>query len=98
MLLNRTLMALSAAELTVLQLERVELQLDQILAVVGQRMPYYYFMETALISMVTTMSDGRSAETNNVGSDSVVGISSVFLGGIAVADYVVAIPGVAYRT
>src|SRR5262245_32100609 len=98
MLRNRMLAVLSPAELALLQLERVDLQRDQVLLSVGQQLPYYYFMATALVSMVTTMLDGRSAETNNVGSDSVVGISAVYLGGVAIADYVVAIPGVGFRT
>jgi len=94
---HRILAALTPSERNALQLERVEYRLDDVLLRVGEPVLHYDFIEHGLVSMVTTMSDDRCSEAINVGAHRIVAICSVFLDGIAISDYVVAIPGVGWR-
>jgi CRP-like cAMP-binding protein len=56
------------------QLERVELNLRQILQEPGKPITAVYFPETGWISMLTLLADGRSAEVGIVGSEGMLGL------------------------
>jgi CRP-like cAMP-binding protein len=79
---NRLLGALPRAALTALlpQLELVEL--DQRVALFDPTRPieYVYFPETAVISLVNTLSDGGTVEVGTAGCEGMAGLP-VFLGG-----------------
>jgi CRP-like cAMP-binding protein len=79
---NRVLGCLPAAERARLapQLERVELQFDDVIYGFGDTIDRLYFPETAVASLTLTMEDGRTIEVGTTGNDGFVGIP-VFLGG-----------------
>ncbi|HBB35542.1 MAG TPA: Crp/Fnr family transcriptional regulator [Cyanobacteria bacterium UBA8803] len=61
-------------------LEPVSLSLGQVLYEVGETIEYVYFLDGALVSLVSLLEDGSTTEVGIVGNDGVVGIP-VFLGG-----------------
>jgi CRP-like cAMP-binding protein len=64
-------------------LECVSLPLGEEIYAAGQTLKYVYFPSTAIISLLYTMEDGRSAEIGVVGNDGILGIA-VFMGGESV--------------
>ena len=62
------------------QLERVEMQLGQVLYESGTRLSHVYFPITAIVSLLYVMENGASAEIAVVGNEGIVGIS-LFMGG-----------------
>lgn len=81
---NRLLAALPAADFERLRpdLERVDLPLGKVLFEPGSPMRHAWFPTTAIVSMVTLMEDGHTAETAVVGSEGMIGVS-LLLGGDA---------------
>ena len=79
---NRLLAALPADVYDRLQpgLERVPLALGKVIYEADETLTHVYFPTTAIVSLLYTMEDGRSAEMGVVGCDGVVGIA-VFMGG-----------------
>ena len=65
-----------------LQLERVDLDLGQVLSESGSPPAYVYFPTTAIVSLLYTTAEGDCSEIAVVGCDGLVGIS-VFMGGNA---------------
>ena len=61
-------------------LELVELPLGQVLYEPGARLKHLYFPSTAIVSLLSVMENGASAEIAVVGYEGVVGIS-LFMGG-----------------
>ncbi len=62
------------------RLEAVPLALGQVIYEAHQSLSHVYFPTTAIVSLLYTMENGRSAEMGVVGCDGVVGIA-VFMGG-----------------
>jgi CRP-like cAMP-binding protein len=62
------------------KLEKVDLELGEVLYESGEKMDHIYFPTTAIISMLYIMENGGTAEIGVVGNDGAVGIS-LFLGG-----------------
>lgn len=62
------------------QLELVNLRLGQVLYEAGGKMSYVYFPIDAIVSLLTVLEDGDSAEIAVVGNEGIVGVS-LFMGG-----------------
>jgi CRP-like cAMP-binding protein len=78
-------------------LERVTLEIGDILARAGERWSHLYFPEDATISVVHRMEDGRTIEVGTIGNEGIVGLP-VFLGADSCqADAIAPIPGAAIR-
>lgn len=78
-------------------LEGIPLRLGEEIYAAGETLKYVYFPTTAIISLLYTMEDGRSAEIGIVGKDGILGIA-VFMGGESVPNRaVVQSEGVAFR-
>jgi CRP-like cAMP-binding protein len=79
---NQLLATLPEAELArwLPQLEAVDLQLGKVLYESGIRLSHVYFPTTAIVSLLSVMADGASAELAVVGHEGLVGIS-LFMGG-----------------
>jgi CRP-like cAMP-binding protein len=78
-------------------LECLLLPLGEEIYAAGQALKYVYFPSTAIISLLYTMEDGRSAEIGVVGNDGILGIA-VFMGGESVPNRaVVQSEGFAFR-
>ena len=79
------------------KLQRVELQLGQILSEPGGAPSHVYFPVTAIVSLIYTTEDGACSEVAVVGHDGLVGLS-VFMGGHAMpSQAVVQSAGWAFR-
>jgi CRP-like cAMP-binding protein len=79
---NKLLAALPDADLArwLPQLEPVDLPLGKVLYESGRRLSHVYFPTTAIISLLSVMEDGASAEISVVGHEGIVGVS-LFMGG-----------------
>ena len=77
---NRLLAALPVDETGRLapHLEPVELQLSKILFRPNDTLQYVYFPTTAIISLLTDLSDGTGIEVGLVGNEGMVGVSAIF--------------------
>lgn len=62
------------------QLELVNLRLGQVLYEAGGKMSYVYFPIDSIVSLLTVLEDGDSAEIAVVGNEGIVGVS-LFMGG-----------------
>jgi CRP-like cAMP-binding protein len=79
------------------ELEPILLRLGEEVYAAGQILTSVYFPVTAIVSLIQTMEDGRSAEIGIVGNDGLLGIA-VFMGGESVPNRaVVQSEGVAFR-
>jgi CRP-like cAMP-binding protein len=96
---NQLLATLPAAEWLSLQtdLELVELTLGTSLYAAGAPLRHVYFPTTAIVSLVSSMTDGSSAEVAVVGSEGVVGVCAFMGGGDALSGALVQAPGYALR-
>ncbi len=76
---NRLLTALPAAEYERLSphLEPVSLQLSQVLFRPEERIQHVYFLTSAIVSLLTDLSDGSGMEVGLVGREGIVGISAI---------------------
>ena len=74
---NRLLGALPPSELALLTpyLERVQLEQRAQLFAPEQRIAHVYFPDTAVISLVSRLEDGRSVEVGTAGSEGMAGLS-----------------------
>ena len=63
-----------------LQLERVDMPLGQVLYESGSTLSHVYFPTTAIVSLLYVMENGSSAEIAVVGYEGIVGVS-LFMGG-----------------
>ena len=96
---NMVLVAMSPADRRALEphLELVSLASGEILYEPDYQVDWVYFPNTAVLSVVTVMSDGRTVESDTVGYESVVGVLNS-LGAIpAVSRTFTQIPGMAVR-
>jgi len=96
---NHLLRALPAAEWEriVPRLERVPLQLGQVLYESGSELRHVYFPTDSIVSLLYVMEDGASAEIAVVGNEGMVGVA-LFMGGETTTNRaVVQSAGHAYR-
>ena len=78
-------------------LEGMPLRLGEEIYAAGETLKFVYFPTTAIVSLLYTMEDGRSAEIGVVGNDGILGIA-VFMGGESVPNRaVVQSEGIAFR-
>lgn len=96
---NQVLAGLDKSEYRELfsQLERVSLNLGEVVYEADGPIEHVYFPETAVFSMLATMEDGRTVEVGPIGNEGMVGLR-VALGAMTTPDRVlVHIPGKALR-
>ena len=79
------------------RLEQVELSRNQILHETGRVPEYVYFPTTAIVSLMSTTSEGGTAEIAVVGNDGVVAISWLMGADTSPAEAMVQSAGRAYR-
>jgi CRP-like cAMP-binding protein len=96
---NRLLAALAAEDIKAMLpgLERVELRASHILFRAGEPARYVHFPQEALISLLVTMEDGRSAEVSLVGAEGILGIHELLGAERCRYTAVVGIPGSCLR-
>ena len=96
---NRVLAALPATEWQLIEprLELVELPLGARLYEAGVVLRDVYFPTTVIVSLVSSMKDGASAEVAVVGNEGVVGVCAFMGGGRALSGAVVQSAGHALR-
>jgi CRP-like cAMP-binding protein len=87
---NRILGALNPKDYQQLfsQLERVTLVQGDVIYEADAPLKYVYFPETAVLSMLATMEDGRSVEVGPIGREGMVGLR-IFLGAETTSDRVI---------
>lgn len=78
-------------------LERVELERGLVLAGEGKRLQHAFFPDTAVISLIRDLQDGRVAEMASLGREAVVGLFFSEIPLQSFGRYVVQIPGTAWR-
>ncbi|MBR9792041.1 MAG: Crp/Fnr family transcriptional regulator [Gammaproteobacteria bacterium] len=79
------------------QIRLVELPLGKVIYDAGQNVSMVYFPTDSIVSLLSTMADGSSAEISVVGNEGLVGIA-VFMGGESTPNRaIVQSAGVAYR-
>jgi CRP-like cAMP-binding protein len=97
---NRILIALPPASLNriVSSLEPVSLERGQVLVKIDEPLRHIYFVSRGIVSVVKTMSDGRSVEIGAIGIEGMTSALTL-LGGFdrIVLEGVVQIPGSAFR-
>ncbi|MBO1909267.1 Crp/Fnr family transcriptional regulator [Microvirga sp. 3-52] len=96
---NRLLAALEPEDLAYLEpyLARIELQRGQVLYESGETVKYTYFPLDAMVSLVTMMRDGKSAEMALFGCEGLFGLVSAFVTRQAFGRYIVQLGGSASR-
>jgi len=96
---NRLLAALPASELALLTpyLERVSLEQRAQLFAPEQPIAHVYFPDTAVISLVSRLEDGRSVEVGTAGSEGMAGLSLFLAEDTSSFEAFAQIPGIAHR-
>jgi CRP-like cAMP-binding protein len=96
---NRLLAALETEDFAALEphLAFLELQRGQVLYEPGQTIRYTYFPHDAMVSLVTVMRDGKSAEMAVFGCEGLFGLVSAFVTPQAFGRYIVQLGGTASR-
>jgi len=96
---NQLLAALPPADWQRLQrqLELVELPAGTMLYEAGSVLRHVHFPTTAIVSLVSSMSDGDCAEVAVVGNEGVVGVCAFMGGGTALSGAVVQSAGLGWR-
>ena len=77
-------------------LEQVKLERGQVVHAAGALIEHVYFIEQGLVSLVKTMSDGRSVEVGTIGIEGMVGLSALIGIDRVLVDVVVQAPGIAW--
>jgi CRP-like cAMP-binding protein len=96
---NKILAALNGTEYQTFlsQLEQVTLAQGEVVYERGDKIDYVYFPETAVFSMLCTMSDGDTAEVGPVGREGLVGLNVFFGADTTPTQLVVHVAGTALR-
>lgn len=96
---NKVLRALSAADEAALEpeLRPVSLASGEVLFEPDYTVDWVYFPETAVLSVVTVMADGRSVESDTVGYESVAGVLCSLSSSPSVSRTFTQIPGLAIK-
>jgi len=100
--INNILECLEASKFKSLSthLTKVELARRQVLYDVGEPIQYVYFMENAVASVLTTMSNGSTVEVGMIGYEGMAGFQAALgenVTNISSQHVVMQIPGTAYR-
>jgi CRP-like cAMP-binding protein len=92
---NDILSGLPATELAELsrRLNRVDLRSSQVLLGVGQQIDSVWFPETAVISLVLSMPEGRDIQCGMIGREGIVGLGGAMTGGRSYTRQTVQISG-----
>lgn len=77
--------------------ETVQLRRKETIWAPGRRIPFVYFPENAMISVVSTMQDGSSVEVGVIGREGMAGLPVMLNGQTSPAEGFVQIPGEATR-
>ncbi len=96
---NRLLAALGEEDFAWMepQLDLIELQRGQVVYESGDTIQHTYFPHNAVVSLVTIMLDGKSAEMATFGCESLFGFVSAFISRNSFGRYIVQISGTASR-
>ncbi|WP_262297602.1 Crp/Fnr family transcriptional regulator [Microvirga sesbaniae] len=96
---NRLLAALDDEDFAYLEphFEFVDCQRGDVIYEPGQAIQHTYFPHSAVVSLVTVMIDGKSAEMATFGCESLFGFVSAFVSRNSFGRYIVQIPGTASR-
>jgi CRP-like cAMP-binding protein len=96
---NRLLAALEPADFAYLEpdLEIVNLQRGQVLYETDEPLRYAYFPHDTIVSLVTLMEDGRSAEMAVSGREGLLGLVSAVITRRSLGRYIVQVTGTASR-
>ena len=96
---NRLLAALPPDDAAWLapQLERVTLEIGQVLAAPGAPFAHVYFPETAIASVVNRMADGAGVEVGTVGNEGMVGVAAYLDAEASEGETFCQLPGPALR-
>src|SRR5215218_477784 len=96
---NRLLAALKPQDFAHLEphLAIVGLQRGQVLYEAGEAVKHTYFPHDAMVSLVTVMRDGKSAEMAVFGCEGLFGLVSTFVSSQAFGRYIVQLSGTASR-
>ena len=86
-----------AADIVEPRLELVDLEAGAMLYQAGTVLRHVHFPVTAVVSLVSPLMDGASAEVAVVGREGVVGVCAFMGGGKALSSAVVQRPGLAWR-
>lgn len=97
--LNRVLASLSAPDFARLRphLEAVTLEYKQPLYDAGVPIPFVYFLETGVASLVNEMRNGDAAEVGTIGNEGVVGLPIIFGDSIAPTSVYMQVKGRGHR-
>lgn len=74
-------------------LEPIQLELKTLLFEPRSAIAYAYFPETAIISLINTLGDGRAVEVGTVGREGFTGLAAIMGDGISTATGIVQVPG-----
>jgi CRP-like cAMP-binding protein len=96
---NRLLAAVEPEDFAALEphLAVIDLQRGQILYEAGATLTHTYFPHDAMVSLVTVMRDGKSAEMAVFGCEGLFGLVSAFVSSQAFGRYIVQLGGTASR-
>jgi CRP-like cAMP-binding protein len=96
---NRILVALPPASLNRIKpvLEPVTLERGQVLATIDEPLRHVYFINKGIVSVLKTLSDGRSVEIGAIGIEGMTSALTLLAFDRTVLDAIVQIPGAALR-
>lgn len=96
---NRLVAALEPEDFQYLEphLTIIDLQRGQVLYEAGETVTHTYFPHDAMVSLVTVMSDGKSAEMALFGCEGLFGLVNAFVTRQAFGRYIVQLGGIASR-
>ena len=96
---NRLLAALPPDDAAWLapHLERVALEIGQVLAAPGEPYTHVYFPETAVVSVVNRMADGAGVEVGTIGNEGLMGLAVYLDAGASESQTFCQLPGPALR-
>jgi CRP-like cAMP-binding protein len=78
-------------------LDRVDFSVNQVLCEPEQPMPYAYFVELGMVSVVSIMKDGRSIEVGTIGKEGVVGALLIISSSVVPYRYFIQLAGHGHR-
>jgi CRP-like cAMP-binding protein len=96
---NQLLAALEPADFAALEphLETVTWSKGMIVYETGDRMPYAYFPQDAVVSLITILTDGKTVEMAVFGREALLGLTSALATCRSLGRYVVQVSGIASR-
>jgi CRP-like cAMP-binding protein len=94
---NQLLAALEPEDFAVLEphLETVRLVKGTVVYETGDRMPFVYFPQDAVVSLITVLADGKTVEMAVLGREALFGLTSALATYRSLGRYVVQVTGTA---